>query len=354
MNPSALIRFTPLALSIFALSATAAPESEISEHIATVIQAERLKTVDPKFPSSSARKRQEGWVKISFVVTEEGDVVDPIVQDSSGLPAFERAALSAVKKWKYSPAMQDGKPIQQCKNWVQMDFMLEGKSGVTRRFMTRYRKVTKAIDANDLATAEEILSDMADAQLWNHTESAFYWLADSYYAKAISDPQRELKSVRRALSIRHDTVRENVGKYLLQREFVLSVELSEYNKALEAFDALGEMVDDDDDSLAQLSPYAEQVRTLVTGTEPMVRKASLDDDGRLYHELSRNAFELAITEGELEEVQIRCDNKLSRFTAVSKSEWRIPNSWGQCSVFVSGEPGAQFEVVEVGEYVGKS
>ena len=85
----------------------------------------------------------------------------------------------------------------------------------------------------------------------------------------------------------------------------------------------------------------------------MIRKASIDEEGRVFHQLSRNAFALDIAEGDLDEVQIRCDNKLSRYTAVSKSEWHIPSSWGQCSVYVSGSPGAQFEVVEVGDYIGE-
>ena len=45
----------------------------------------------------------------------------------------------------------------------------------------------------------------------------------------------------------------------------------------------------------------------------MIRKASIDEEGRVFHQLSRNAFALDIAEGDLDEVQIRCDNKLSRY-----------------------------------------
>ncbi|GGF54552.1 energy transducer TonB [Alteromonas lipolytica] len=359
MNKPNLLRLTPVALALLALSAQASsapeltPQPTLSEHIATVIEAQPVKRVDPKYPVSSARKGQEGWVAVSFVINEDGGVEDPVVQDSSGLKAFEKATLQAVKRWQYSPAIQDGKPIQQCRNMVRMDFRLQGKLGVTRKFLRQYREVTDAINAKDLALAAEKLTEMKDDQLWNHIESAYFWLADSYYAKAIQDDARELKSVRRATIIENESIKKSTRQYLLQRRFVLAVNLSEYRDALETYNKLVELAGDDQSQLAQLSLYADQVRELMTSTEPMIRKASIDDEGRVFHELSRNAFELNIAQGDLHEVQIRCDNKLSRFTAVSQSQWHIPSTWGHCSVFVSGTPGAEFEVIELGEYVGE-
>ena len=334
----------PLVLALFSglsLAQSAAPsEAPLAEHIATVVEAQPLKRVDPQYPVSSARKSQEGWVKVSFVINKDGEVEDPVVQDSSGLKAFEKATLRAVKRWQYSPAMQDGEAIQQCRNMVQIDFRLAGSSGVTRKFMRRYKDVAEAITNKDLPLAAELIAEMRDDQLWNHTESAYFWLADSYYAKATDDTERELKSVRRALAVDTEAVRASTKQYLLEREFVLAIALSEYNEAMKAYDKLENLAGDKPEQLAQLAPYAE------------IRKASIDEEGRVFHQLSRNAFALNIAEGDLDEVQIRCDNKLSRYTAVSKSEWHIPSSWGQCSVYVSGSPGAQFEVVEVGDYIG--
>ena len=346
-----------LALALFSGLSSAQSEAPsgapLAEHIATVIEAQPIKRVDPKYPPTSARKNQEGWVKVSFVINKDGEVEDPVVQDSSGLKAFEKATLRAVKRWQYSPAIQDGEAIQQCRNMVQIDFRLAGSSGVTRKFMRRYKAVSEAITNKDLPLAAELIAEMRDDQLWNHTESAYFWLADSYYAKATDDTVRELKSVRRALAVDTDAVRTSTKQYLLEREFVLSINESEYNEAMKAYDKLEKIADEKPEQLAQLAPYAEKVKELVKGNEPMIRKASINEDGRVFHQLSRNAFALDIAEGDLDEVQIRCDNKLSRYTAVSKSQWHIPSSWGQCSVYVSGSPGAQFEVVEVGDYIGE-
>lgn len=353
MRSPSSYQIAPLAFALFSAASLAQSEAPVAEHIATVVEAQPLKRVDPQYPVSSARKSQEGWVKVSFVINKDGEVEDPVVQDSSGLKAFEKATLRAIKRWQYNPATQDGEVIQQCRNMVQIDFRLSGSKGVTRKFMRRYKDVAEAINNKDLALAEALIAEMKDDQLWNHTESAYFWLADSHYAKAIDDPDRELKSVRRARAIDNDAIRESTAHYLLEREFVLSIAKSEYNEAMKAYSRLETLLDDEPEKLAQLAPYAEKVKALVQGTEPMVRKASINKEGRLFHQLSRNAFALDIAEGDLDEVQIRCDNKLSRYTAVSKSEWHIPSSWGQCSVYVSGSPGAQFEVVELGEYIGE-
>lgn len=347
-----IIRYTLFLLVLFASNAMSLPEPQLSEHIATIIQAEPIKRVPPKYPIDAARKGKEGWVKISFVVDENGQVLEPVIQDSSGLKEFEKAALRAVNRWQYSPATVNEKPIQQCKNMVQLDFALGKKTGVTRRFMKRYRMATAAIDEGDLTTAADILDAMQDEQLWNSTESAFFWLARSNYAKATDNPQHELKSVRRALAINNDYISKAVRQYLLQRDFALSVKLSEYKQSLDAYERLYQLVGGDSEALAPYTSYAQQIRELVHGSEPMVRPANINQNGLFFHELSRNIFSVEITSGDLDEVQIRCDSKLSRFTAKEKSEWHIPESWGQCAVFVYGSTGTEFNVVELGEYTG--
>jgi TonB family protein len=114
------------ALSLFSSFLTATPESLSSvELVETVIPATALERQPPKFPVDAARNGNEGWVKLSFVVDENGAVVDPIIEDSSGIRDFEKASMRAIKKWQYSPAMRDGKNIEQCRNSVQLDFALD-------------------------------------------------------------------------------------------------------------------------------------------------------------------------------------------------------------------------------------
>ena len=46
------------------------------KRISAFTPAAPLERVDPKYPSSAARKGREGWVRLSYVIDEEGRVKD--------------------------------------------------------------------------------------------------------------------------------------------------------------------------------------------------------------------------------------------------------------------------------------
>lgn len=57
------------------------------------------------------RKKAPGTVHIIFIVDQQGRVENPIVQASSD-PVFEKAALAAVKQWKFEPGKRNGQPVR--------------------------------------------------------------------------------------------------------------------------------------------------------------------------------------------------------------------------------------------------
>ncbi len=71
-------------------------ESTIAiDHRGTFARA--VERVAPTYPRLELNSGNQGWVRLSFVVTENGEVVDPIVTDSSGGHRFEREALRSIK-----------------------------------------------------------------------------------------------------------------------------------------------------------------------------------------------------------------------------------------------------------------
>jgi protein TonB len=65
--------------------------------------------VAPVYPARALSRGLEGYVDLSFTVTEAGTVEDPVV-DYSTSSLFERAAIRAVLKFKYKPRVVDGQP----------------------------------------------------------------------------------------------------------------------------------------------------------------------------------------------------------------------------------------------------
>ena len=67
--------------------------------------------VAPTYPRRALTRGIEGWVLVEFVVTETGTVRDPVVLVADPPGFFERAAVTAVLKFKYKPKVSGGKPV---------------------------------------------------------------------------------------------------------------------------------------------------------------------------------------------------------------------------------------------------
>lgn len=62
-----------------------------------------LVRVPPTYPMRAASRGIEGWVKIEFTITTEGMVKDAVVIAFQPSSIFNRAALKAIKGWKFKP-----------------------------------------------------------------------------------------------------------------------------------------------------------------------------------------------------------------------------------------------------------
>jgi protein TonB len=69
-------------------------------------------TFDPQVPNSLKKKlagRGAVVVLVSGLVDERGTVVETSVKRSSGLPALDQAAMNALRRWKFKPAIRGGR-----------------------------------------------------------------------------------------------------------------------------------------------------------------------------------------------------------------------------------------------------
>lgn len=74
--------------------------------------------INPVYPPAARTMRMTGTVRVDLVVDEEGKVE---VQNTSGPSMLQRAALDAVKRWKFKPFMRDGQPVK-AKGFVSFNF----------------------------------------------------------------------------------------------------------------------------------------------------------------------------------------------------------------------------------------
>jgi protein TonB len=69
----------------------------------------RTKYVTPVYPAIAQSSRVRGVVIVEAVIGPEGNVTDATVIRS--IPLLDQAALDAVRQWRYTPTMVDGKPV---------------------------------------------------------------------------------------------------------------------------------------------------------------------------------------------------------------------------------------------------
>jgi protein TonB len=80
--------------------------------------------VNPQYPLRASERGIEGWVTVEFTISKLGTVKDPRVLKSHPSSIFDRAALKAIKKWKYNPKIEDGEPMERPGVTVRLKFAL--------------------------------------------------------------------------------------------------------------------------------------------------------------------------------------------------------------------------------------
>ena len=67
--------------------------------------------VAPMYPARAQSQGIEGWVLLSFTVTESGTVTNPQVLEAQPPGVFDEAAKKAVLKFKYKPRVESGRAV---------------------------------------------------------------------------------------------------------------------------------------------------------------------------------------------------------------------------------------------------
>ncbi len=75
-----------------------------------VSQGLLIKRVQPKYPQAALAAHTQGAVQIDATINKEGFVTN--LTAVSGDPALSRAALDAVRQWRYKPYYLDGNPVE--------------------------------------------------------------------------------------------------------------------------------------------------------------------------------------------------------------------------------------------------
>ena len=74
----------------------------------------------PAWPEGAREQSQEGMVTMRFLVGAEGTVKDARVVKSSGYPALDEAAMTAIAKCRFNPPVAEGRPVNA---WIHFQYV---------------------------------------------------------------------------------------------------------------------------------------------------------------------------------------------------------------------------------------
>jgi len=86
-----------------------------------------LVRVDPEYPPRAKQRGIEGYVDLMFTIGPAGTVESAQVLASTPPLVFDEAALRAVRRWRYQPQIENGKPVARSGVKVRLRFELQGR-----------------------------------------------------------------------------------------------------------------------------------------------------------------------------------------------------------------------------------
>ncbi len=118
------IQLRPDEKAIESMPETGGAGSEFLSYGKEVQSAIPIVRIEPRYPRAALQTGTEGWVNLTFDISETGAVTNVSVLEAQPKKVFNREAKRAVSKWKYRPKVINGKSVEQKGLQVRLDFNL--------------------------------------------------------------------------------------------------------------------------------------------------------------------------------------------------------------------------------------
>lgn len=343
--------------------AAAAPDAQVSpvqdaldavvDSSRKSVPAKQLKRTAPSYPRQELREGNQAWVHIAYCIDESGSTQNVSVLDSVGGPSFDKAAIKAVKRWQYEPALIDGEPSWQSRNQTYITFAIDrGNTGGSRRFAKQFRKIGALIDQKKPQEADELFRHLYESYDLSLYELSKLWEQRVRYESMSGDMYKVDMALHRATASKGEWIDKASYVRLLNLRVQVELKIGKYHAANRSFSELIKATGEDAEQVLALRPTMDKLRDLIDGDKILEINAEVrtrDEcnycNNSWHFTPVRNDFSFANITGNLESIEMRCDHKRFESAVSDLIEWHIPDDWGICHVQVYGDPGTTFDVL---------
>jgi protein TonB len=339
-----------LTLAFAAAGAAAQPPPRESE---TYVEPKVVTRINPRYPARALANGREGWATMSFVVSRSGEVVEAMIEESSGDEQIAQAALDALLKWRYEPARRNGEPVEQAMTKVTIVLQLDGATGARAAFRKRYSEIVEQMEAQNLAAAAASIDEIEAEGRFNLYEDAWFWFLKALYMSVSKSPDLDARAqaLSRAVS-RGVYLNPELHVTATQQLYAVHAQRGEFGAAIETFERLRDLkavrtADNYDAALTAMRPSYDKMLETVHGQSLLTRQAEIGEHDYWVGNLLRRSFTLVDVMGRVDVVDIRCGRGTARFDFTKHDEvWTVPESWMSCGIYIKGQPGTTFTFLE--------
>ncbi len=344
-----ILRRPLVALPMAVLPLIAAAQGSHDYTLDNAGDAVTLDQPGPDYPGDRVRRGQEGWVMMSYVVTEDGRAIDPIVLDSSGGGSFEAEARKVLPKWRFEP-----REAESPYNVVKIRSEIRrGRDAATSNFIRRTRRIVTHLYEEEYDMAREQADSAYALGGWNLYESTMLWMMLGRVEGAEGNPAGKLEMYTRAGAMGNARALKTDDRVeLLEKIFLLEVHLEHRFAALATYEAL-KTLRGSDEAVARIEPRVETIRRTLDAEDTIAARATVfspcdcEDGEPLWHYIpGRRTFSFDNVNGNVERFEARCERHRISGPASTGTRWTLQPDWGHCRVIVFGDDGSTFDFLE--------
>ena len=287
----------------------------------------RRTMVPPAYPRSELRAEREAWVQIGLMVDVEGKPYELYVVDSIGNDAINEAALEAAKRWRFTPATLNGRPIESGLI-VPLTFSVSG-AGNSRQFSKIYRAVYEAIDSGNKELADQELPKLVPQTLSEDCNLSI--IRYNYYSNWGTEAQ-QLEALKRVIGYEAAAISLPKGWFqeALFAMFSLQMKARDFSDALDTVEALRKNRADPA-LLKKLEPIIDELKKLQQDDRSYAVDAEIGARASWHYKLFKKSFHIDVQEGRVDEIKLRCKNKVCGLPVSGRhpisrghAVWRLP------------------------------
>lgn len=307
----------------------------------------------PRFPEGQynfTRVYSEARVKVLYTIGPDGKVRDDfLVVSLVGPKEFADATIQKIKSWTFEPATSDGKPVAQSRTY-SLNYVEENRTIFAG---ARVLEVTQGWNAFS-KLMEEGKAEEARAKLEEMLKNVGLKFADrTRVASTLADlackrgdyfEARRLAVMATAVTMPNlpASIQETAWKSRIKADLALR----DIPDALFSLAQLQQIFRGTDASLPGLD---KTIRTAADAEPLLTIQAQIPpaEDGDVYTFLPyRRSFTFQKIQGSLQKFILSCNQATMESEITPTAQWRIPDKWDGCSVYVRGMPGTKFVVVQ--------